>query len=209
MPKALRLSLLIVAVVLGVLQLRLLAFVPDVLANNTGLTAGLYAASYLAVTVAAVVGIVAAVLSNSQTLSRVLAGVSAVVAIGSIVLAVIGDLINDYWTLVESVRFSIGLMNSDAYVPASLKWIFLAGLIAIILWAVCAIVPGSKSVDASANSFAPPVNFSPSTFATPQATQIPTSVATPAPIATKKFCSGCGAAVAGSGKFCSSCGAPV
>ena len=209
MPKALRISLLIVAAVFGVLQLRLLAFIPDVLANNSGATLGLYMASYLAVALAAIVGIVAAVLSNSQTLCRVLAGVSAAVAFGGIILAAIGDAINGYATFFESIRFSTGLLSADAYASASVKWILFAGFLALILWAVCAIVPDSKSVDASANSFAPPVNSSPSTFATPQATQTPTSVATPAPIATKRFCSGCGAAVAGSGKFCSSCGAPV
>jgi hypothetical protein len=209
MPKSLRLSLLIVAAVLGVLQLRLLAVIPDVLANNTGVTVGLYLASYLAAALAAIVGIVAAVLSNSQTLCRVLAGVSAVVAFGGIILAAIGDVINEYLTFFASIRFSTGLMNADAYTSASVKWILFAGLLAIILWAVCAIVPGSKNVDAGANSFAPPVNSQPQTFTAPQATQIPTSVATPAPVATKQFCSGCGAAVTGSGKFCSSCGASV
>jgi hypothetical protein len=148
----------------------------------------------------------AAVRAGQPNASRILAGISAGISAAGLIALAIADTLNGY-SVFSSLKFNLGIASVSYF--SHDRYFFLAGTLAMILFAVCAIIPVSETGAAVANSYGAPVYSPPPTFALPQTPQIPTSVNPQAPSAGAKFCSGCGIMLAGSGKFCSSCGAQV
>ena len=211
MPTNIRRPLLIVAAVLGALQLRFLQFLPESIPyffqTYSSVSAVLYTIGNLTIIPAAIAGIAAAARSGQPKTSRLLAGIAGGIAFGGVLAFTVADVLNDF-SAVTSLKFNLGFASSDSYYSSN-KIFILAGTLAMILWAVCAAVPDTETGSVTADSFGAPAYSPPSVFTSPQTPQTPTAVATPAPAATKQFCSGCGNMLAGSGKFCSSCGAQV
>jgi hypothetical protein len=227
MPKAVRGTLLIIAAVFGVLQISLLVSYFRLGSFSHDGTPVSYKISWLLVLPAAVLGVVAALPVGSVGKSRLFSAIAAGLTLLSLSIVPIFLAIRNlrigsdpdeafrYFRLDMAYNFSV--WSKEFFLYPWHKRVEIAGLIALVLWIICAAFPAKKG---SAGMHGAHAAGMPNAFGDPNATPITSMTSyAPAPVSSApvvpatsqgaKFCTNCGKPLVGTAKFCAECGTPV
>ena len=220
MPKAVRGTLLIIAAVLGVLQISILIGYFRIGSFAYEGTPVAFKISWLLLLPTAVVGLIAALPIGSVSRSRLFAAIAAGLSLLSYLILPIyyvfknissgydpGDVFEYF---IDNLVYVFFVWSKDFFLYPWHQWIEMMGLIALILWIICAAFPAKKGSEVSlgAPTFGDH-NAMPSTPVTGYAPS-PMNPAPVVPATTQgaKFCINCGKPLVGTAKFCAECGTP-
>lgn len=226
MNKSVRSTLLIIAAVFGVFQISILVSYFRIGSFTYEGTPVAFEISWILLLPAAVVGLVAALPIGSVSRSRLFAAIAAGISLLSYLVVPLYSALNDigpgfdpglrFTWFKDNLVYVFSIWSKDFFLYSWHQWIEMMGLIALILWIICAAFPAAQGragmhgahAVGMPNAFpnnAIPANPMPNSYPAPMS---PSPVIPPASQGAK-FCTNCGKNLVGVAKFCAECGTPT